>query len=481
MKRITVLMVLSMLLLATFLGYWLNTQYQSDKAVLRKDLENIFARSVSDVTDSMLLGKIIMPLLKEEKHLRFKVYPDTLTNNEVRIITSEREDVRTITDSLQKAHKTGRTQIKILRKNGDLPMESITQITDTSFPGTDLMERGIRILINKLSNDSNARIPLQAPALLADFKHKLRKEELYFSANWMEQGEETDGIIITETFPGRKLSVLVQHYNGYLVKSLLPETFFALLLLSITGTAFLSMYLGFRSQQKLSQMKDDLVSNMTHELKTPIATVKVALEALNNYQMINDRERTKEYLTMAVSEIDRLDLLVNQALNTSLLEKGTMNIQRGQQDVVVIVRETMNPMQIRLEEEGGKLSIVTNGTDFNASVDKLHLQGVLINLLDNSIKHADKTPVITINVEAKRDQILILVTDNGPGIPAKYIDKVFDKFFRVPAGAIHNTKGYGLGLSYARQVVEQHGGTISVSNNTTEGCTFTISLPRTLS
>jgi len=221
-------------------------------------------------------------------------------------------------------------------------------------------------------------------------------------------------------------------------------------------------------------MKDDFISNMSHELKTPIATVKVALEALNNFNIIEDPKRGREYLGMATAEMDRLELLATRVLNTSLLESGKIYLQQESYDLNKLAEEVLQSMQLRFRQFGAKVSLETTGRNFMIPMDKLHMQGVLINLLDNSLKYGDKPVNIDMLLTENNGAVRLELKDNGPGIPEEYRERVFEKFFRVPTGNRHNIKGHGLGLSYAAQVMRQHNGNIQVNNIAAGGCVFTL-------
>jgi K+-sensing histidine kinase KdpD len=163
-------------------------------------------------------------------------------------------------------------------------------------------------------------------------------------------------------------------------------------------------------------------------------------------------------------------------LNTALFDAGKIYLNLEQYDLKKLVNEVVQNMQLRIANQGARVSIETKGDNFEVAIDKLHMQGVLVNLIDNSLKYAVGHANIQITLEEKKGSIQLALSDNGPGIPEEYVEKVFEKFFRVPTGNRHSTRGYGLGLSYAAQVMRQHNGNISVNNLTTGGCMFTLTL-----
>jgi signal transduction histidine kinase len=482
-KRITgirILMVVSQLLLLVFLTKWLMVQYQSEKEVLRKDLSQQYIRAVDDATDSLVLGRLINPILKEELEAARKAGRDT--SYQIRIHTPGKVELRShnVERTVFTSSTSDTRRFIRVSKNRDVNIvDTLYDVKDTMFRVPDMkkMVRGVRVLINEMNVDSSGPMLIDDTILLKNFVDRMKKSEYPFRIQKTTAANEEKAIVLSRALPGQA-ALAVTGYNGYLYKRILPDIFFAFLLFSITATAFFTMYRSFRAQQRLSLMKNDLVSNMTHELKTPIATVKVALEALDSFHVINDPKTTKEYLQMAVSEMNRLELLVSQALNTSLLETGKMELELETADVADLTKHTVDALQLKFLQKLATVNVFTEGEHFSARIDKLHFQGVLINLLDNSLKYGGDKTIVTVIVREEGPNITVAVSDNGPGIPVRYQEKVFDKFFRVPTGNVHDVGGYGLGLSYAKQVMEQHKGSIIVRNNEAGGCSFVLTLKK---
>ncbi len=306
----------------------------------------------------------------------------------------------------------------------------------------------------------------------------MRQNGWNFSSQWIDnidsEKKAANAIFIKSNFFTDANGLVISNYKHYLFWKLLPQIIFVLILLAITATAFLVTFKSLKAQIKLSTLKDDFISNISHELKTPIATVKVALEALNNYNIIDDPRLSREYLGMATSEMDRLELLATRVLNTSLLDAGKIYLQQETHNLKTMVEEILQNMQPRFRQNEAKVFFTATGNNFLVNIDKLHMQGVLVNLLDNSLKYRLAPVNININLTEDNGAVQLSLTDNGPGIPDEYLKKVFEKFFRVPTGNRHNTKGHGLGLSYAAQVMRLHNGNIQVNNIPEGGCIFTL-------
>ena len=225
-------------------------------------------------------------------------------------------------------------------------------------------------------------------------------------------------------------------------------------------------------------MKNEFISNITHELKTPIATVGVAIEALRNFGASQNPEKTKEYLEISAAELQRLGLLVDKVLKLSMFENKTVELKKEMFDMRQLVNEIMQIMKLQFEKCQAKVNVKIVGDNFMIEADRLHITSVLYNLLDNALKYSNENPVIELQLSSLPGNILeIKVRDNGRGIAKEYQSRVFEKFFRVPDFNRHNIKGYGLGLSYVKEIVTSHMGYIVVESESGKGSTFTIKLP----
>jgi len=264
-----------------------------------------------------------------------------------------------------------------------------------------------------------------------------------------------------------------QSYHGYLLRQILPSLAFALLLFGVTATAFLLIYRSMRQQQRLTRLKNEFISNITHELKTPITTVGVALEALNSFDVRNNPEKSREYLAHSKRELDRLSLLVEKVLRLSMFEEQEPRLKLETFDLAAVVQQVAAAMSLQAERVGAAIHIQLPENDpVYLHGDRLHLSSVIFNLLDNALKYTSRHPVIHISLEKINERVSLQVRDNGIGIPEALHDKVFDKFFRVQDGDRHDVKGHGLGLSYAAMVVRQHQGRIWVESTPGIGSTF---------
>lgn len=266
--------------------------------------------------------------------------------------------------------------------------------------------------------------------------------------------------------------------TNFLYKKIFPQALFSLLLVVFTSIAFIFLYRNLLTQEKLAAFKNDFIGNMTHELKTPIATVHVAIEALQSFNVLENPKRTEEYLHISSVELQRLSLLVDKVLKLSMFESDRIVLEKEWFDFNHLIGETIQSMQPLFDKKGAIIQFMNSDGIVNIFADKLHISSVVYNLLDNALKYSEANPIINIVLSTPLNNIVELsVTDNGIGIDSTFQKKIFEKFFRVPTGDTHNVKGYGLGLSYVSHIVKQHQGLIEVESVLGKGSTFTVRLP----
>lgn len=218
-------------------------------------------------------------------------------------------------------------------------------------------------------------------------------------------------------------------------------------------------------------MKNDLISNITHEFKTPISTVKVALEGIQNFNIENDPAKTKNYLQVSNNQLDKLQLMVEKLLETSTLDSDELQLEKEPVDLVALLQELVQKHQNLAPEK--ELIFQNEKSSITASVDIFHFENAINNILDNAVKYGGEKIEAKITSEAK--QVRIQISDNGNSLNKAQEAKVFEKFYRVPKGNLHNVKGFGIGLYYTKKIVEKHGGSIVLDlKETTQ---FKINLP----
>ena len=266
-------------------------------------------------------------------------------------------------------------------------------------------------------------------------------------------------------------------YISSSVTFIVPSVLFSLILLV---TFIFTIYIVFR-QKRLSEMKNDFINNMTHELKTPVSTISLAAQMLKDSDITKSPDVFKHISGVINDETKRLGFLVEKVLQMSLFERQKAAFKLKEVDANDLVISVANTFVLKVEKYDGSLDIDLQATDSSIYVDEMHITNVLFNLMDNAVKYRRPEVPLTLMVRTWNDnngKLLISVEDNGIGIKKEYLKKVFDRFFRVPTGNVHDVKGFGLGLAYVRKIVEDHKGTIRAeSGSGNVGTKFIITLP----
>jgi two-component system, OmpR family, phosphate regulon sensor histidine kinase PhoR len=230
-------------------------------------------------------------------------------------------------------------------------------------------------------------------------------------------------------------------------------------------------------QKRLSEIQKDFINNMTHEFKTPISTIAVSTEVLKDPGIVNQPERLLNYTTIIEKENNRLKQQVERVLQMARLDKEDIGLKKEVVDAHLIIQDSVKNTAHALEERSGIVELQLNAAKHNIEADRLHLTNVFHNLLDNAIKYSKDSPQIIIGTSVVNDALQISVKDNGIGISAENQKRVFQKFFRVSTGNVHDVKGFGLGLSYVKSIIDAHKGNIRIESELDKGCLFTIILP----
>ena len=230
-------------------------------------------------------------------------------------------------------------------------------------------------------------------------------------------------------------------------------------------------------QKKLSEIRNDFINNMTHELKTPIATIGLSSETLIRDDFSNDSERLKRYAGIIYKENKRLEHQVERVLNVAKLNKDDIHLKLKEIDSHEIIKEATEVFEFNQDEHNVEINLNLNAENSFIKADEVHFRNIISNLIDNAVKYCSTTPIINISTRNDKNNIVIEFQDNGIGIKREHQTLIFEKFYRVPTGNRHDVKGFGLGLFYVKLMVEQHGGTINVKSASEKGTSFCITLP----
>jgi two-component system, OmpR family, phosphate regulon sensor histidine kinase PhoR len=300
-------------------------------------------------------------------------------------------------------------------------------------------------------------------------KVKLKEfAESPYKVNLFSDGLVRKGEILSVVFP-RKTKYVLGSMGLMLGGS-------GLFLLIIFSTFALSLYFILR-QKKTSEMQADFINNMTHEFKTPIATISLAADTIANNKVISDEEKVRHFVGMIKKENSRMNRQVETILQIATLDKHEMDFDFTDTDLHEVITQAIDTVEIQVTERGGLIKRQLDAARSIIIGDAEHLRNLVHNLLDNANKYSEKAPEITVRTRDNDSGIFLSVEDKGIGMTKAVQHRVFERFYRETTGNIHNVKGFGLGLNYAKAITDAHGGTITVESEEGHGSTFTVFLP----
>jgi two-component system phosphate regulon sensor histidine kinase PhoR len=464
-KWLPILMAASILTIAAFQFYWLRQTYDREERTLEMRTNGIFRETVRGVQ----VSKLKLDRVDTSKTSRILIQP-TGSDKPIRVVTGPVRMESMIDVMMQKIRDSSKGTQVVVEKNLDTAM------------GNNKVYAGRRDrMIQFLFDMDSLQDSLTVKELDSAYAKKLDEQniDVPYSIKRVAQRDTTD--------PRNEVTLGFSHpityrldlsnTTGYLMKRISVPILFSVFLVGFTILSFSLLYRNLLKQRRLADIKNEFISNITHELKTPIATVSVAIEALRSFNANLDAARTKEYLDISANELLRLSLLVDKVLKLSMFEKKEVDLQYEPLDMKSLVDEVTSSMRLQFEKQHAQVDVKTNG-DTHFEGDRLHLVSVIFNLIDNALKYSSGKPTIAISMNGNARDLHLEITDSGIGIPSEYQDRIFEKFFRVPTGNLHNAKGYGLGLSYVAHVIRRHKGNIKVESVEGDGSKFMISLPR---
>ncbi len=306
--------------------------------------------------------------------------------------------------------------------------------------------------------------------------------EIAFSSKNYNPAEEAEYYRV-QLFPddivanSNSLSIYFPDKQNFLFKSLSYLAISSLLLtLAIVASFCVTIIVMFR-QKRLSEIRNDFVSNMTHELKTPISTISLASQMLSDKSIPSEIKNTDQISKIIAEECRRLGNQVEKVLQTAVFDKGKLRLRLVEIDMHEVISSVIENFSIQVRTRNGKISAALKAENFILHIDQVHITNVLSNLLDNAIKYCNSDPEIHIETANKGEFFLIIVKDNGIGISRADQKRVFEKFYRVPTGNVHSVKGFGLGLSYVKMIIEEHNGYVDLESELYTGSTFKLYLP----
>jgi two-component system phosphate regulon sensor histidine kinase PhoR len=466
-KWLPVLMVLTIVAIAAFQFYWLKKAYEREQRTLDMRTNYMFRETVFDLQgiklkldklagDSTTPTRVVIRREHTGRKIKFDSAPDQKVINMVDILTKKVKD-STGSGMLIK----GKDTVRFFNKNLTGRRNRLMQfLFDVDSIQDSVRVKEIETAYAKKLQEQNITVPFSVSRVPT-----VEKDEPVFNQVILGFARPiTYRLDLGNTTP-------------FLLKRISVPILFSVFLVAFTFLSFWVLYRNLLHQRRLANIKNEFISNITHELKTPIATVSVAIEALRSFNSSLDPKRTKEYLDISANELQRLSMLVDKVLKLSMFEKKEIELQYEFLSMKDLVEEVTSSMRLQFEKKGALVKVTTEG-DTSLKGDRLHLVSVIFNLLDNALKYSSDGPRIDIAVKGTDNKVQLIMSDYGIGIPAEYHAKIFEKFFRVPTGNLHNAKGYGLGLSYVSHVIKKHEGSIRVESTEGSGSKFFITLPK---
>jgi two-component system phosphate regulon sensor histidine kinase PhoR len=430
---ITILTTLSLIGLIFFQVKWI----KSAKDIKEQQLSENISRATGEAAEKLMIERNILSFSKKNDLL----FPsenrmlDFLKNSVIQRFSKE-EINEIIRNSL----------LKYLKK--DVPFEFA--VTQNSIVGEDIIqsENFSKYAIDTANNQQHV-IPLAAAS--GSSLENLSKDEFLI-------------IIVPD-----EISIVFREIFWFIIGSLL----FTL----IITTAFFVTIRTLLIQKKLSEIKSDFINNMTHEFKTPLATISLAVDALRNDKVMGNREKTTYFTDVIKEENKRMNKQVETILQAALLDKQEVALDLKPQNAHELINIAVNNMILPIKEKKGIMEVQFDATNDSILADEVHFINIVNNLLDNAVKYASESPLIRLTTSNLGNQFRIKIEDNGIGMNKETLNRIFEKFYRAHTGNLHNVKGFGLGLSYVKTMVNAHRGTIKAESTLGKGTTFIISLP----
>jgi two-component system phosphate regulon sensor histidine kinase PhoR len=339
--------------------------------------------------------------------------------------------------------------------------ERVSKETLTKLLKKELEEYGVNTPFEFAIYDKDKETKVKSDGFVND------KCKIYSIPIYIDNEGNSDYKLVVE-FPLKK---------EFLLSDLVGITVLSIIFTLIIIIAYSSALNQLIRQRNISEIKSDFINNMTHEFKTPIATINLALDAIKNPKIIDDKEKVFKYLQMIKEENKRMHAQVENVLRISKLEKKESDINKQSLNIKGVIDDAVEHVHLILEDRNGKITKHFNAVRTTVLINDVHFTNVIVNILENAIKYSPEIPEIEVYLENIKDFVVIKIKDNGIGMSKVAQKRVFEKFYREHTGDLHNVKGHGLGLAYVKKIIDDHNGQVFVESEKGKGSTFIIKLP----
>lgn len=350
------------------------------------------------------------------------------------------------------------------------------------FTDFEVREKLQNAFKNKGLKDTHFEFAITANSLFGRYEMKSEgfiklAEDTLHNQRYAYSLVPSSGSLLEGLAPEEVLWVVVPDVKSFVFKSLGWMISGAILFTLILITAFYLTVTTMLKQKKLSEIKSDFINNMTHEFKTPLATISLAVDALKNEKVKQDAGKMEYFSGIIKEENKRMNKQVETILQAAQLDKQEIQLNLKPLHIHEIIQRSMDNLRLQVQDKGGTMDASLNATDDLMQADEVHMTNLISNLLDNAVKYSKENLAIKISTKNVGKNIRISIEDNGIGMNKETVKRIFEKFYRAHTGNLHNVKGFGLGLSYVKTMVEAHDGTIKADSTLGKGSTFTIDLP----
>ncbi len=337
-----------------------------------------------------------------------------------------------------------------------------------------ISEKSIELLLQREFNDRNIRIDFEFGVYINGLATKIRSRKFRFS-----KGDRYRTLLFPDNNGNSDYNIVISFPDKekFLLSSIIEVVLLSVVFTLIIIIAYSSSLYQLLRQKRISEIKTDFINNMTHEFKTPIATINLALDAIKNPKAFNDKDRVMSYLQMIKDENKRMHAQVENVLRISKLEKNQLDIKKEKVDIHDLIDDAITHVSLMIENKEGYVKKHFEADRSGVLANYFHMNNVFVNILDNAIKYSTETLKIDVYTEVIGNNIIIKVQDQGIGMGKAALKKIFDKFYREQTGNIHNVKGHGLGLAYVKKIIEDHQGDVFAESEKDNGSTFYIKLP----
>ena len=308
-----------------------------------------------------------------------------------------------------------------------------------------------------------------------------------FAKHKLEDSHHNNKALMSNTFyksmdelsniSGLQLKLVIPDKQQFILAEMGPLFVTSIILIIIVIVMFWRTIISLLKEKEIAEHTTEFLNNMTHEFKTPLTNIALAGKMILKDHQVAENPKTKQYSEIILEENEKLRTQVENVLNMSALERGEMNLKKEILDVHQLIQEIVKCMNVQIEEHQGQINLELLALSANVNADKSHLSNAICNILENSIKYNKGNLAIKIQTYNKDNKVFISIDDNGIGIDKEHQKSIFNKYYRVPTGNVHNVKGFGLGLAYVKKIVELHEGILSVQSELGKGTTIQMSLP----